>query len=202
MSSPRSRTLLLRLGLPSVALFFGGVLLFGQAPGRAADAERIVGEPWRGERGISKTTAEIMASPNATKRRAHTYLKREFEIPGREDRSQDPSAPAETSWPKRSMRVGAAASSAAAAAESNFSLPQTVGTSFNGVLGPQETEAFPPDTMGAVGPSQFFIFVNGRLRTFNKTTGLRDNVVEAEADWFFSSVMTHAGLNFTSDPQI
>src|SRR3954468_15117634 len=121
MSSPRSRTLLLRLGLPSVALFFGGVLLFGQAPGRAADAERIGGQPWRGERGISKTTAEIMSSPNATKRRAHTYLKREFEIPRREDRIQDPGAPAETSWPRRSLHRGNAAVSAEAAAESSLS---------------------------------------------------------------------------------
>jgi hypothetical protein len=28
--------------------------------------------------------------------------------------------------------------------------------------------------MGAVGPSQFLVFVNGRIKTFNKTTGVAD----------------------------
>src|SRR5438132_11331172 len=56
--------------------------------------------------------------------------------------------------------------------------------------------------MGAVGPSQFFIFVNGRLRTFNKTTGAADGVINADPDIFFSSVMTNAPVNFTSDPQV
>jgi len=56
--------------------------------------------------------------------------------------------------------------------------------------------------MGAVGPSQFFIFVNGRLRTFNKTTGAADGVINADPDVVFSQVMTNAPVNFTSDPQI
>ena len=60
--------------------------------------------------------------------------------------------------------------------------------------------------MGAVGPSQFFLFVNGRLRTFNKTTGVADGVINADPDVFFSSVMTPVSppvvLNFTSDPQV
>jgi hypothetical protein len=57
--------------------------------------------------------------------------------------------------------------------------------------------------MGAVGPTQFVVFVNGRLRTFNKSTGVADGVIDADSDVFFASVMTpgHA-LNFTSDPQI
>jgi hypothetical protein len=56
--------------------------------------------------------------------------------------------------------------------------------------------------MGAVGPSQFFVFVNGLLRTFNKTTGVADGVINADPDTFFSSVMTKGFVNFTSDPQI
>ncbi|MBX3082002.1 MAG: hypothetical protein KF716_10250 [Anaerolineae bacterium] len=31
--------------------------------------------------------------------------------------------------------------------------------------------AFPPDTMGAIGPSQFFTTINGRFRVHNKATG-------------------------------
>ena len=60
--------------------------------------------------------------------------------------------------------------------------------------------------MGAVGPTQFFVFLNGRLRTFNKITGAADGVVNVDSDVFFASVMTPPiaplNINFTSDPQI
>jgi hypothetical protein len=83
--------------------------------------------------------------------------------------------------------------------------PQTLGTQFDGATGPTETGAFPPDTMGAVGPTQFVVFLNGRLRTFNKTTGVADGAINADSDVFFASVMTPplAGeVVFTSDPQV
>ena len=83
--------------------------------------------------------------------------------------------------------------------------PQTLGTQFDGATGPTETGAFPPDTMGAVGPTQVVIFLNGRLRTFNKTTGVADAAINADSDVFFASVMTPplAGeVVFTSDPQV
>src|SRR6185295_8038549 len=67
--------------------------------------------------------------------------------------------------------------------------PQTLSTSFTGAA-LVDTGAFPPDSMGAVGPSQFVVFLNGRLRTFNKTTGVADGVINANPDVFFSSVMT------------
>src|SRR5437667_10929817 len=56
--------------------------------------------------------------------------------------------------------------------------------------------------MGAVGPSPLFVFVDDLLRTFNKTTGVADGVINADPDTFFSSVMTKGFVNFTSDPQI
>lgn len=84
--------------------------------------------------------------------------------------------------------------------------PQTPSTSFNGVTGPTETGSFPPDNMGAVGPTQYIVFVNGRIRTFNKTTGVADAVLNASPDAFFASVMTTVGgavtQVFTSDPRI
>ncbi len=84
--------------------------------------------------------------------------------------------------------------------------PQTIGLNFDTVTGPTENGAFPPDTMGAAGPTQVFIFLNGRLRTFNKTTGAADGVVNADPDVFFASVMTPVSppvvLNFTSDPMV
>ena len=69
-----------------------------------------------------------------------------------------------------------------------------------------DTGSYPPDTMGAVGPSQFIVAVNGRLRSFTKATGLADGVVNSSMDSFFNSVMTPVGGaiigNFTSDPRI
>ena len=85
------------------------------------------------------------------------------------------------------------------------SAPQTVGVTFDGATGPTETGAFPPDTMGAVGPSQVVVFLNGRLRSFNKATGAADGVLNVDTDVFFSSVMTPPAAGevvFTTDPNV
>jgi hypothetical protein len=83
--------------------------------------------------------------------------------------------------------------------------PQTLGTQFDGATGPTETGAFPPDTQGAVGPTQFFVVLNGRMRTFNKTTGVADGAINVDPDVFFSSVLTPPSSGevvFTSDPNV
>ena len=52
-------------------------------------------------------------------------------------------------------------------------------------------------------PTQFIVAINGRVRSFNKTTGVADGVLNASTDTFFASVMTPAvTTNFTSDPRI
>jgi hypothetical protein len=80
--------------------------------------------------------------------------------------------------------------------------PQPIGLSFTGAT-LADTSAFPPDTMGAVGPTQFIVAVNGRLRSFNKTTGVADGVLNTTMDNFFDSVMTPpTNDNFTSDPRV
>jgi hypothetical protein len=82
--------------------------------------------------------------------------------------------------------------------------PQTLGISFTGAT-LADAGAFPPDVMGDVGPTQYVVFVNGRLRTFNKTTGVADGVIDADPDAFFSLVMTPPGANeitYTSDPNV
>lgn len=81
----------------------------------------------------------------------------------------------------------------------------TVATNFTGAT-LLDGSGFPPDTMGAVGPSQFVVAINGRIRTFNKTTGVADGALNASMDTFFASVTTPLGggvtSNFTSDPHI
>ncbi len=64
-----------------------------------------------------------------------------------------------------------------------------------------DCSGWPPDTMGAVGPTQFIIALNGRVRSFNKVTGVADSGINVGTDAFFSSVMT-PGSNFTTDPRI
>src|SRR4051794_8454154 len=53
--------------------------------------------------------------------------------------------------------------------------PQTTGVNFTGAT-LADTLAYPPDSMGAVGPAQYIVAVNGRIRTFNKQTGAADGV--------------------------
>ena len=52
--------------------------------------------------------------------------------------------------------------------------------------------------MGAVGPTQYIVTVNGRFRSFSKTTGLADGALNVDPDVFFSSVRSAN----TSDPRI
>jgi hypothetical protein len=163
-----------------------------------------VGTPVEGAKGVQESTAQIMAR----QQELGNTLPVERAMPEREgpDRSHLPQAlgaPAVASWPinpeaKGSPVINGSQGIVPAA-------PQTTGTSFTGAT-LADTGAFPPDTMGAVGPTQFVVFVNGRVRTFNKTTGTADGVINVDSDVFFASVLTPAppppGLNFTSDPNV
>jgi Secretion system C-terminal sorting domain len=75
---------------------------------------------------------------------------------------------------------------------------QTPSLSFNAVTGPAETSNKSlPDNMGAIGPVQYIVFVNGRLRSFNKTTGIADGVLNIDPTVFFASVLTPVGSGVT-----
>lgn len=66
-----------------------------------------------------------------------------------------------------------------------------------------DCSGWPPDTMGAIGPTQFIIALNGRVRSFNKTTGAADGAINVDTDTFFQTVMTPPTTsNFTTDPRI
>ena len=67
------------------------------------------------------------------------------------------------------------------------SAPQALGVNFRGAT-LADTDAFPPDTSGAAGPTQFLVGVNGRIRTFAKATGVADGVLNASMDVFFDTV--------------
>lgn len=156
-----------------------------------------VGVPLTGEMGITLTVdalsrrgALTAAADAATPARVRPRL--------RPDRGSLPDNPASLSLatPQRAAAVNGGAIEPTAV---------TVSTSFTGAT-LADTGAFPPDTMGAVGPSQFIVALNGRIRSFNKTTGVADGALNLGMDTFFASVMTPIGgaitSNFTSDPHI
>jgi hypothetical protein len=159
-------------------------------------ADKVAGKPWIGAGGVQRTTADIMADPAAAKVPSAITQKRKT-FRDRKHLPQDSRALSIASWPHLNS------TQTTQSVEPVFSSPQTVGTTFDAATGNSTNGPFPPDTMGAVGPTQFVLFINGLLKTFSKTTGLADGVINANPDAFFSSVMTPAvPANSTSNPQI
>jgi hypothetical protein len=121
----------------------------------------------------------------------------EHDYPNRSNLPQNPNAKAIASFPISNTELERNGASIEAA--------QTPSTSFTGAT-LSETGSFPPDVMGAVGPTQYIVAVNGRIKSFNKTTGVADGVLNLSPDVFFASVLTPViapvlGV-FTSDPRI
>ena len=164
------------------------IALFALSIGAAQDSTAL--EPWVGEVGVTRTTAEIMEQAEGFKRNGrlpfHTPKKRPR---GRTNFENLLSAPDSPDVPGPEATNGAVG---------GFSGSLSfIGATLN------DTEALPPDSMGAVGPEQFIVAVNGRIRSFNKHTGVADGALDLNPDVFFEAVMTPpATNNFTSDPRI
>jgi hypothetical protein len=160
------------------------------------------GIPIAGAAGIERTNAEIMEAQLTAKPSSRPLIKPEHEIPNREGRPQHPDAKPVASMPDADAAASGAAAHGATAAI--LAAPQTLSTNFSAAT-LTDTGAFPPDSMGTVGPTQYIAFENGRIRSFTKA-GVADGVLNADPDVFFASVMTPVSppvvLNFTSDPQI
>jgi hypothetical protein len=157
----------------------------------AAPADSTTDGPWVGEAGVTRTTAEIMAEAEGFKRNGrlpfHTPKKRPRGRTNFENLLSSPDSPEITEPAGTNTAVPGGFSSS---------------LSFTGAT-LADTDAFPPDSMGAVGPAQFIVAVNGRIRSFNKHTGVADGVLDVNPDVFFQGVMTPpATNNFTSDPRI
>ena len=195
----RARTTAPRVFLLTAMLFFSGIVAGPAQPPRPA-ADAVSAQRAAPVSPLQVTTAELMSRADPNARRDPRFLRWELEQPDRSHLPAAPGAAQAAQWP-----IPSATSSTSGPRRPTTSVAQTVSTSFDGATGPAETGAFPPDTMGAVGPSQFFVFINGRMRTFNKTTGVADGVINVDPDVFFSSVMTPpvAGeVVFTSDPNV
>lgn len=78
---------------------------------------------------------------------------------------------------------------------------QKIGLNF---LGAQLSESsfYPPDSMGAVGPTQYFVAINGIFKTIDKNTGKPDGQLNIDPNVFFKSVCTCNDDIGTTDPRI
>jgi len=166
----------------------------------AADAQ-IPGKPITGIRIASRRTAEIMAHKKREEPFIVRHMRPMYIDPDRRNRPQNSQAFEAPNFPNdlklapiRDMPLYENEESLG----EQLRKPQIPSINF---LGGQFSEVllFPPDSMGALGPSQFIMSINGLIRTFNKTTGLADGILNIDTDTFFGSAR---GNGFTSDPRI
>ncbi len=82
--------------------------------------------------------------------------------------------------------------------DTTYRSPQTVSLNFNSITF-NDTFDLPPDSDGAIGPTQFLTVVNGRIRSHSRITGAADGVLNTTLDNFFASVINGSS---TSDPRV
>ncbi len=175
-------------------------------PLTAIAAERYdvetVGVPQIGARGITRSTMDIMFQQSIENSASSgpVRLMNEHEGPERDELPLNPASPLVASVPNMPVDRMVYTPTQKGIPMHEFS-PQTIGTNFTAATlsGTNPTSSFPPDCNGAIGPTQFIVAVNGRIVTFNKTTGVADAVLNASTDAFFTSVRAASG---TSDPMI
>jgi hypothetical protein len=153
------------------------------AGGRSSAPTVTVGTPVTGAMGIQRTTAQLMAARPAVQPR-HPYFLKEHNadlhlVPNPASPPATPSGNTDTALRSPSPKL--------AVGSTNFT-----GATF------QDSGFVPPDSDGAVGPSQFLVAVNGRIRVLSKTgtTGALDD----DLSDFFSSVIS--ADSFATDPRV
>lgn len=150
-----------------------------------------IGVPWKGTPGITRTVSEIMAEGKTQTQTVLTEMReagREF--PNFRFPKNNPSSPSVSKWPIVDNQK------LSDALAKPFT-PQAVGVSFLGAHS-SESGFIPPDCVGAVGPTQVVMVVNGRIKVFDKTGVLGG--LNTDTDNFFSSV--GGTTDGTSDPHV
>ena len=177
--------------LAATAIAFG-VFAAGATPFVAAAAEEIQGETLELGRGVTETVAEIMER-DARLPQGALAIRVMPEPETKLDRRPRPDAPAISHWPLAEGETGEEFPVRPASPD----LPQTVGVNFLAIQ-LSESGAIPPDSMGAVGPTQVLAVANGRIKVFSKTGVL--GALNTTTNNFFASV--GGATNGTSDPHI
>ncbi len=147
-----------------------------------------------GEKSIQETTQQIMARDILLGPTEPRPAEIEKEKLNRKNLPQNPESPKLSSWPPIKNQTDNKVI--------KITTPQTADISFTAATldGTNRTGFFPPDCMGAVGPTQYIVMVNGRIVSFDKSTGLADGILNTTTDNFFASVLT-SGAG-TTDPRI
>src|SRR5438876_7565544 len=189
----------MRIGLSREFPLAGLLLLSVFPPAAPLGAEtELVGTPWVGALGVQESTAAIMRRTGDREGRVEAEVLKPrlaAETPNLSPNPESPEWRGGFSTSPLSPKAGNPGSPITVKA-------QSIGITFTGAT-LTDASGFPPDSMGAAGPSQFLIVINGRVRTFSKLTGARDGVLNSATDTFFSSVMTPpVSNNFTSDPRV
>jgi IPT/TIG domain len=158
-------------------------------PGSATETTWQGGTPVTGARSQTESVGGLMREQRIADRSGRTPVspRPEQEADFRKSLPENPGSPAVSQLPGGAL-----------SASTSLSTPQTIGTSFTGATISDTSGLVPPDSMGAVGPTQYLVTVNGRFRSFSKTTGLADGALNVDPDVFFGSVRS-AG---TSDPRV
>ncbi len=157
----------------------------------------LIGQPWTGDEPITETTAAIMEreQQRTASLQPEDHIrppKPERESPERDKLPQNPEALAGAQWPAEERETARLRESETAA-----SAPQPVTFSFTAATA-ADSGSYPPDSMGAVGPSQFLLAINGRIRVFDKNSGVT-GALNADLDTFFASTRESA---LTTDPRV
>lgn len=162
----------------------------------AQAADEVIGTPWTGDAGVRETTADVMTRQAGSKKASPHATRPHFRI-NRKGLPQNHDSPAVSSW---STDHGALKTQAATTelAPLRSLAPQTTGLNFTAATLTDTGGSYPPDTMGVVGPSQFMIVLNGRIRVFDKVTGVVGSL-NADLDVFFATVR---GSNHSGDPRV
>ena len=178
-----------------------GLMLVGPGWGQLAhETEPTVGEPVYGEMGITETVDEIMAREALLERYIGPpvlWPDMEEDYPDRSHLPQDPDSLDVSQWPLPEPGEPGVADPSGGHHGGQPLLPQTIGTSFLGAYYSEAGYYYPPDTQGAVGPTQVGVVVNGRMKVWNKAG--TSTVLNTSLDSFFSSVR---GGYSVGDPRI
>jgi hypothetical protein len=169
-------------------LSFVGIRSAPTAPGSATEITWQGGTPLTGAPGLTVSVVGLMRQQRIADRGGTPASPRpEQEADFRRSLPENPSSPDVSQLP-----------GVAPSASTGLLSPQTLGTSFTGATISDTPGFVPPDTMGAVGPTQYLVTVNGRFRSFSKPTGLADGALNVDPDVFFGSVRS----DNTSDPRV
>jgi hypothetical protein len=167
--------------------------VLGAVPRDLGPDQYFAGTPWVGPSGITETVAEITARhaaepPVSGPPRERRPEQSESE---HEEKRPNPNAPASSHWPLVPA-IRETAEGGGSPGPGAFTLTSSW-------LGPKVSESgfIPPDSNGAVSPTQVMVTANGRFKVFDKAGN--PQALDVTDSVFFNSVRGGVGI---SDPHV